>query len=175
MDIGCSIKKFRHFALHIDEASVDNSNLAFSRIVDVVVRTLQPIYGIGYSMPYFWGPQAFAIGQTVSRHATADGSFHGALEEIRRQSRAFSRTFLADAPERGLDVRLRDVFELNFLSEGHLNQKIEGLMLGAFIEKYGVGTLDQLTPVMWRWRVPRSEVQNVRKATKNADFIVVKE
>ncbi|WP_164923992.1 hypothetical protein [Sinorhizobium fredii] len=161
-------------SIHIDEFAVDDPGAVLAKLLDLIATTLQPIYGIGYSMPYYWGPNTFDQGLIASRYATEDRTFYGAPPEIGRRSRAFSRTFLANASERRLDVRMRDIFELNLLSEGHLAQPINGTTLKDFIQRQRIGRLNQLTPVTWQWNVPLADIEPVRRALNDADFIIVK-
>ncbi|MER8524888.1 MULTISPECIES: hypothetical protein [unclassified Mesorhizobium] len=175
IDIGCSVDRFRLFEIHIDRAANADAKKTFERIIKLLVQELQPIYGIGLSMPYFWGPRAFAHGSTSSRFATVDKTFYGPPEQLRAQSFVFGRTFHARSDERHLDVNLRDVFPFNLLSQGHLERRIDRKRLQNWIQDNAYGVLRQLSPVSWRWDVPPEDIQKIRKFLIDAGITIVKE
>lgn len=167
--------KFRRLTVHLDEAAVDDSVRVYETVIRILVNALQPIYGIGYVMPYFWGPRTFARGMISSRFATDDGTFYGSPERINKQSKAFLSEYLNDKEERTLDHMLRDVFEINFLSEGHLNRQMNGGTLRDWIDAHAAGTLEQLTPRCWRWNVPSEKIAKIRTALIKSGLTIVKE
>lgn len=169
----CSIEEFRAFAVHVDTSATENSDAVFETMINTIVEHLQPIYGIGYSMPYYWGPQAFAEGSSSSLYATADKVFYGPPEIVKEQSYAFRAEFLADNEKRRLDTAVRDVFEINFLSRGHLDREVEGKMLQDWILDTGHGALRQMSNVSWRWDVPQVKISAVRRALNEAGMTIV--
>ncbi|RWC31588.1 MAG: hypothetical protein EOS27_10250 [Mesorhizobium sp.] len=175
IDLGASPNKFKCFEIHIDHSAVDDIDEKIRKLVTLIADSLGPIYGIGYDMPYYWGPRAFAQGSSSSRYATADKSLYGPPEQMREQSFAFGPTFRADPSKRGLSTCFRDIFEINFVSKGHLDRQIQDVTLQTFIAKNRLGTLRQLTPVTWAWGVPPSDIQKVRKIMIDAGFTIVKE
>jgi hypothetical protein len=175
IEIGCSIDRFKLFEIHIDQAAVPDLKGTFQRIVQFVSDELQPIYGIGLSMPYFWGPRAFAQGSSSSRFATVDKTFYGPPVQMREQSIAFGRTFRADSGKRQLNENLRDVFPFNLLSRGHLDRRVDGKRLESWIDANTYGALRQLSPVTWQWDVPPEDVQRIRKRLIDAGLTIVKE
>lgn len=62
IDIACSPDSFRCFEIHIDRAALPDPDGTAQNIARLVCDVLQPVYGIGLSMPYFWGSRAFAHG-----------------------------------------------------------------------------------------------------------------
>ncbi|WP_146172579.1 hypothetical protein [Mesorhizobium helmanticense] len=175
IEIGCSIDRFKLFEIHIDQAAVADLKGTFQRILQFVSDELQPIYGIGLSMPYFWGPRAFAHGSSSSRFATADKTLHGPPAQMKEQSLAFGRTFRADRDKRHLNENLRDVFPFNLLSQGHLDRRLDGKRLEHWIEENAYGALRQLSPVTWQWDVPPEDVQKIRKLLIDAGLTISKE
>ncbi len=167
--------KFRCVTFHLDEAATDDSLRVYETVAGILVNALQPIYGIGYTMPYYWGPRAFATGTISSRYAIADKTFYGAPEQMKRQAQAFRGEYLADNDRRNLDHMLRDVFEINFLSKGHLERRVEGRALKDWIGENAVGKLQQLTSVCWRWDVPLEKIERIRRVLIEAGSTVVKE
>lgn len=109
-----------------------------------------------------------------SRFVTVDKTFYGAPEYVGEQSRAFSSTFAADNGKRGLDYNIRDVYEMNLISAGHLDRQIEGIRLQDWIEKNGAGLLRQMNAVTWRWHVPMDRVEDIRRPFIGAGITVVK-
>lgn len=167
--------KFRCVTFHLDEAAADDSLGVYETAVRILVNALQPIYGIGYTMPYYWGPRAFATGTISSRYATVDKTFYGAPEQVKRQSQAFRGEYLAHNDQRNLDHMLRDLFEINFVSKGHLERRVEGRALKDWIGANAVGTLQQLTSVCWRWDVPPEKIERIRRVLMEAGLTVVKD
>lgn len=167
--------KFRRISVHMDEAAVGSFSKVSEKIIELLVDALQPIYGIGYTMPYCWGPRAFATGTISTRFATVDRTFYGAPEQMRKQSHAFRGVYLADNDKRNLDHMLRDVFEINFLSEGHLDRQVKGKTLRDWIDENAFGTLQQLTSRCWRWKVRNEEIPEIRGALIEAGLTVVTE
>ncbi len=167
--------KFKRISVHIDEAAVDNFSKVNERIAELLVSAFQPIYGIGYTMPYYWGPRAFAEGTISTRFSTVDRTFYGVPEQMRKQSHAFSGVYLTDNDKRNLDHMLRDVFEINFLSKGHLDRQVKGKTLRGWIDENAFGTLQQLTPRCWRWNVPNEDIPEIRGALIEAGLTVVAE
>ncbi len=167
--------KFRRLTVHVDEAAVDDSSNVNEEIIRILVDSLQPIYGIGYTMPYFWGPRAFATGTISSRYATSDKTFYGPPEQLKKQSQAFRGVYLEDNDKRNLDQMLRDVFEINFLSQGHLDRQVKGKSLRDWINENAFGTLQQLTPWCWRWNVLNEDIPLIRGALIQAGLTVVRE
>lgn len=175
IDLSISPINFKCFEIHIDHSAVDNIDEKTRKIVGLIANSLEPIYGIGYDMPYYYGPRAFAQGSSSSRFATSDKSLYRSPARMREQSFAFGPTFRASPSKRGLNVCFRDIFEINFISEGHLNRQIHGVTLQKFIVENGFGSLKQLTAVTWMWGVPPSDIQRVRKIMIEAEFTIVKE
>ncbi len=175
IEIGCSTDRFKLLEIHIDQAAVPDLKGTFKRIVQLVSDELQPIYGIGLSMPYFWGPRAFAQGSSSSRFATVDKTFYGPPAQMREQSFAFGRTFRADRDKRHLNENLRDVFPFNLLSRGHLDRRLEGKPLETWIVENAYGALRQLSSVTWQWDVAPEDVQKIRKRLIDAGLTAVKE
>ena len=175
IETGCEPVKFRNLRIHLDEAAVDDPRQTMKQIVDLVVERIQPTYGIGYAMPYFWGPGSFAHGQGSSRFATVDKTFYGPPETMRERSYEFSPVFLANQRMHHLNSHIRDLFKLNFLSKGHLDRLVNGKRLQDWIVDNGFGNLHQLTPVTWAWEVPGEEIQKLRKPLIDAGLTVVKQ
>ncbi|UCI27687.1 hypothetical protein [Mesorhizobium sp. B2-8-5] len=174
IEIACSPESFRCFEIHIDKAAVTDFNGTFQRITRLVCEELQPVYGIGLSMPYFWGPRAFARGSASSRFATVDKTVYGPPLEMKEQSFAFGPIFRAESARRQLDQKIRDLFPFNLLSEGHLNRQIDGKYLENWIEENSFGVLRKVSAVTWQWNVPSPDVQSIRKRLIEADLTVVK-
>ncbi|RWC38652.1 MAG: hypothetical protein EOS28_29140 [Mesorhizobium sp.] len=175
IDIGCAIRNFRCVEVHIDETSVEDISSLFEKVLSIIADGINPIYGIGYKMPYYWGPREFAHGTASSRYSVSDKSLFGAPDRLKQQSFQFSRTFHSRNEERHLDIDLRDVFEINLISEGHLNRRVGRKSLRDWIKANELGVLEQMTPVTWRWNVPVAEICKARKDLIDAGITVVKE
>lgn len=165
----------KRLEFHLDEAAVNDAKLSMTAALKLIAEVMLPIYGVGYSMPFYWGPAYFAQGMTSQRYAMVDKTFYGAPEYIAGRSRAFGGTYDADEDQRNLNVNIRDVFELNLISEGHLNRLIDGIRLQDWIEKNRAGTLRQVNDITWRWHVPVDRIEEVRLPLIAAGITVVKE
>lgn len=175
IDIACSLDSFSCFEIHIDRAAVPDIDETFQKIVGLVSEELQPVYGIGLSMPYFWGPRAFAHGSASSRFATEDKTFYGPPAATKEQSFSFGPTFRAKSARRQLDQNLRDLYPFNLLSKGHLDRQIEGERLDNWIEENSFGVIRKLSPITWQWDVPPSVVQSIRRRLIDAGLTIVKQ
>ena len=175
IDISCETSLGKRLEFHVDQAAVESGQAVMKSVADLIVEKLLPVYGIGFAMPYYWGPRAFGQGSVSTRYATVDKTIYGPPEWIKERSWAFRETFIADAAERGLDAKIRDVFELNFLSEGHLNRRIEGMSLRDWIGHTNTGTLRQLNDVTWQWRVPEDLIEEARRPLIDAGITVLRE
>ncbi|WP_167514567.1 hypothetical protein, partial [Mesorhizobium intechi] len=175
IDIACSLDSFRCFEIHIDRAATPGPDETFHKIVRLVCEELQPVYGIGLSMPYFWGPRAFAHGSASSRFATEDKTFNGPPAAMREQSFSFGPTFRAESARRQLNQNLRDLYPFNLLSKGHLNRQIEGKRLDNWIEENSFGAIRKLSPITWQWDVSTGDVQSIRRRLIDAGLTIVKQ
>ncbi len=103
-------------------------------------------------MPYFWGPHYFARAMGSSRYATADRTFYGPPDELRRRNYEFSETFFK-RDRSILRTHIRDLFEFNLLCRSHLDYRIDGVptltVQGRYATSPGLaGGFDQATGVV---------------------------
>lgn len=174
IELGWDRKPPKRLEFYLDAAAVEDAASLMRLVAKLIMEDTRPIYGIGYGMPYYWGPRAFALGSVADRYATVEKTFYGAPEWVNERSRAFRKSFMADEGERNLDLSIRDVYELNLLSEGHLNRQIEGLSLREWIEKTGQGELHQVNTVTWRWHVPYDRIEEVRRPLIAAGITILR-
>lgn len=174
IEIGCAIKEFQRFEVHIDVAAVENIGHTYESVISILTDRIQPVYGIGYEMPYFWGPRAFARGSVSSRYDIPTKSLYGAPTFAREQSLMFGPVFREMPNNRHLDVNIRDVFEVNFISDRHLDRDVNGISLKEFINKNDFGELVGLGVGGWIWRVPSKDIHNARRILIDAGITIVK-
>ncbi len=176
INVVCGTGRFKNFRVHVDDATVasprDFFPDFFRDLIYLLVQELDLIYGIGYTMPYYYGPSEFAIGTVARRYATEDGSFYGAPEIINERSCAFNRTFLKYSSERHLDTLMRDVFEVNYLSRGHLDFDVGGA-LEEVIRSEKIGKLAKICDSLWVWTLGEEEIGEIRPRLIEAGMLVV--
>ncbi|TCV74480.1 hypothetical protein EDE05_103235 [Neorhizobium sp. R1-B] len=173
IQVSFDVGRFAKFYVHIDECAVPDVMGVYKKVLDLLVAELAPIYGIGYRVPFYWGPSSFAIGQGYSRFATVDRTFYGSPKEIQPRNYEFGRVFRRLPGQRQLETKLRDVFEINLLSAGHLSQKVGNGTLAEWIERDKIGDLVRLSDVTWLWSVPPERIEAVRPVILGAGLMVI--
>jgi hypothetical protein len=155
--------------IQIDEALVTDIGTVYEEVLALVAETLRPTYGIGFFVPYSWGPGSFMDGQGTAHPLPEEGLDYDSAGGFSLRGMYASRIMREDSPV--LDRKLWDIFAINLLSERHLAAGIEGMPLKSWIEKRGYGSLRQLTPDTWRWDVPKAIQPRVRHAAIAAGLI----
>jgi hypothetical protein len=159
----------RKLSVLIDEAAVSDVDLVYEAIVDAACTMLQPIYGIGFATPYSWSPSQFVAGQGSGYTWPEENLHYNSPEAFCLRGLHAGRVLRGKS--KVLDKKLRDIFDINLVSAGHLNSVIEGLPLEEWIKQNGHGTLRKITPIAWRWDVPRELQPKVRKSAIAAGLI----
>lgn len=168
IDLSVGLDLSKKFSVLIDEAAVSDVELVYEAIVSAASEVLQPLYGIGLKVPYSWSPSQFIGGSGSGYHRPEEGLHYDSPEAFCLRGLHAGRVL--GAKPRVLDTKLRDIFEINLISTGHLSSPIESQTLEEWIKR-GHGTLRQITPVTWRWDVPRELQPKVRKAAIAAGLI----
>ena len=158
--------------LHIDEGAVEDPEYLWNRVVRFLSERIGPTYAIGYSMPYFWGPHYFARAMGSSRYATADRTFYGPPDELRRRNYEFSETFFK-RDRSILRTHIRDLFGFNLLCQSHLDYRIDGVPLSDWIVKTSTGRLAPYTEGCWLWTLSEEEIRRARPVLVAAKFSIV--
>jgi hypothetical protein len=157
---------------HIDEGVVEDAEDLWNRVVRLLSERIGPTYAIGYSMPYFWGPHYFARAMGSSRHATADRTFYGPPDELRRRNYEFGETFFK-RDRSLLRTHIRDLFGFNLLCQSHLDYRIDGVPLSDWIVKTSTGRLSPYTEGCWLWTLTEEEIWRARPILVAAKFSIV--
>jgi hypothetical protein len=114
-----------------------------------VARIYPVLYGYHYVIDAMYGPDLHAVGIFYSQPGEGASARLTGAEE--RRTAAWGNRRVTAAP-RGI---LRDVFPLNFLSEVHRKQTVNGVPLFEWIRQDDSrGRLESLTPSLWAWHVP---------------------
>jgi hypothetical protein len=158
-----------NLTIQIDEALVKDIGAVYEEVLALVAETLCPTYGIGFFVPYSWGPGSFMDGQGSGCPLSEEGLVYDSADGFCVRGLNAGSILRADPPV--LDHKLWDIFAINLLSERHLAARIEGMPLRSWIEKRGHGSLRQLTPDTWRWDVPKAIQPRVRHAAIAAGLI----
>ncbi|MBN9565641.1 MAG: hypothetical protein J0G29_06085, partial [Alphaproteobacteria bacterium] len=68
---------------------------------------------------------------------------------------------------------LRDVYPLNFLSQAHLANQVEGMPFDQWVASdLARGTLNPLTDSMWSWRVEEDNIPAIREALRPTGLVL---
>lgn len=171
VEIGINVRRKCLF-FHIDEGAVEEAEALWNRMVRFLSERIGPTYAIGYSMPYFWGPYYFAHAIGSSRHATADNSFYGPPDDLRRRNYEFGETF-RNHDRSILRTHIRDLFGFNLLCQSHLDYRIDGVPLSDWIVKTSTGRLSPYTEGCWLWTLTEEEIRRARPILVAAKFSIV--
>lgn len=159
----------KKFAIVIDESAVSDAVQIFEGAVKSVCELLEPLNGIAFWVPYRWSPVQFLAGQGSGYIGPETGLRYDSPEAFCVRGLHAGRLLIGDRSR--LFTKLRDIFPINLISKRHLAHMIEGGTLENWIGHGGHGTLRQVTPVTYRWDVPKNIQPKVRKAVIAAGLI----
>ena len=168
--ISFSLDVIRKFSVHIDEAATTDVDLVYEAIISEVCEKLNPLYGIGFTVPYSWQASSFVAGQGSGYPGPETGLVYDSADAFCIRGLYAGRVLLMNPTP--LNNRIRDIFEINLLSAGHLDHVIEGDRLEEWIANRSKGTLQKVTPVTWRWNIPKLQLPSIRKSAIAANLIV---
>ena len=118
---------------------------------------LEPAYGYAYQRPFKLGPSFYPFGVSSGLDYS---------EEEEKEADQISKWADEYGYEDG-DYKtglMRDIYPMNFLSEVHFKQKIEGQNLKSWIESSSEnGELKQLADNLWSWWVPKDKIPAIRE------------
>lgn len=163
LDLGKSV------SVHIDEAATIDVELVYEAVISAVCEKLQPVYGMGFTVPYSWQAHSFVAGQGSGYTGPETGLLYDSAAAFCIRGLNAGRILIDKSRE--LDRKIRDVFEINLLSQGHLTCIIEGKNLESWIVQGSHGSLRKITPVTWRWDVPKKKLPAVRKSVIAANLV----
>ena len=167
--VSVSLDLSKRFSVHIDEAATADVKLVYEAVMAVVCETLQPLYGMGFVVPYAWNAYNFIVGMGSGYTRPDTGLRYDSAEAFCIRGLK-AGPILREKP-RVLDTKIRDVFEINLLSAGHLACVMEGKTLEAWIARGRRGSIKKITPVTWRWDIPKKDLPAVRKSAIAANLI----
>jgi hypothetical protein len=168
--VSVSFKRNPSFSIQIDEAATADVALVYEAVISEVCKKLNPLYGIGFAVPYFWEAHSFVAGQGSGYPGPETGLVYDSADAFCVRGLYAGHVLLMNPTP--LHNQIRDVFEINLLSAGHLDHVIEGERLEAWITKRGKGSLQKVTQVTWRWNIPKSQLPSIRKSAIAANLIV---
>ena len=114
----------------------------------------EPSYGYGYQRLFKLGPSFYPFG-------VISGLDYG--EPERKQIGKWGNEYSYEDGDYKTGM-LRDIYPINFLSQAHFLQQVEGQPLNVWIESTpGHGELKQLTDNLWSWWVPEDKIESIRK------------
>ncbi len=169
----CCLGLGKSFEVHIDEAAVEHSKNTITTITTYLTEKLRPLYGIGNVMPYEYQPSSFSGGSVCDGTFTNDFPYKATTRQICGRSRLFKSVYLNRGTPSILQDHIRDIYEVNFLSQGHLDYPINGVTFRELVEKRKAGKLTQLNDVTWRWDIPGNDMENIRDDLIKAGMTIV--
>ncbi len=173
IEFTCNLYKYKRFAVYIDDAAVDYAKKTISIITDLLTERLRPIYGIGYTVPYKNGPRWIAIGNVCHGSFENDRPYNSTTAQIGGRSHIFQPVYINRGTTSILRNHIRDIFEVNFLSQGHLDYPINGVTFRELVEKRKAGKLTRLNDITWRWDISGNEMESIRDDLIGAGMTVV--
>jgi hypothetical protein len=137
-----------------------------SSIVDLVIRTLNPAYGIGYLRELGKGPSLYAVG--IGQGKDAEEYSGDAYREGVRHAHWGYTAMKEQIYREGI---IRDVYPWNLLTKLHLEASINGISLYDWIKSDNCGTLRKVNDECWIWEIKESNVAQVRSVLWDAGII----
>ncbi len=172
LEFCCDLTSAKKFDVHIDLAAVGNSREIFLALSDFLVERLRPVYGISFALTYEYAPRSFVFGNNLYGSIN-DKPYKATHEQICSRSEMFQQVYLNRGSPSILQDHIRDIYEVNFLSQGHLDFMINGVTFRELVEKRKAGKLTQLNDITWRWDIPGSDMENIRADLIGAGMTVV--
>jgi len=144
--VSASLGADRDVLLSVD-TSVSAGEIDWLTIAKQIHSVMPFVYGYQYVLPYTVSPGMYTAGIVYSSSTAVKGH----EEELRTR---WSHVRLA--PEKNpRDQCIRQVYPLQFLSDGHLRLPVGSLTLGAWIEAAPKrGQLRVFLPGLWTWSLP---------------------
>jgi hypothetical protein len=170
VELTCSPNLNRYFTFHFRPCQIENFRDRTANITRLLIDELMPIYGIGYTMKDYFGPTAFAEGSTSRTYFPESGKMYGPTEDVIADAYAFRRVFLSDVRGTVLHRKFRGIYEVNFISDEHLEQRVGHSTLRQFIDEKKIGILKKVLDDFWCWAIPDGDLQKTRKLLLNEDI-----
>lgn len=164
LDLGVGTRPYFALAARASVSTLNDDHLA--KLIASCVSSLKPAYGIGCHRNHDQGPWFFAAGVNygVSTQESPTG-----YEDALAVSRWGDLGMVEEVYKSGL---LRNVYEINFLSEPHLRRQVDGSTLREWITNDpSRGTLNAMSEGIVMWKVQDSFLSTVRHDLRDAGCI----
>lgn len=139
---------------------------AWLRVVEGIIRSVRPAYGIGFKRELALGPVWYALGVCYGGDPVPTGE---AYEEGRNISRWCDTGMAEQVYRQGL---LRDVYPWNFLTQPQLDRSIARTSLEQWIRQdRGRGSLSPLVEGVVLWEVQETRIPELRRSLHEAGAI----
>lgn len=136
-----------------DTNIVPDSKIIVEEIILELLHSTDTSYGIFYQREANKGPALYAYGMTSGL-----GHSYNDMKEGDR----IAKWMYIDADER--KHSLRDVYQINLLSNRHLDKPVNNITLREWItETKSRGKLEQITDKLWFWRIKTENISGIRK------------
>lgn len=150
----------RRASFHLDEAFIADAAGVMTSWLGEVTRKLRPTYGFMRSMAYKWQPDGYVSGTVMGVRPTDESNRRADFGYVVRRE------------HRGLDLKFRDIYPVNLISQSHLNVLVDGIPLLTWIENGTRGKIEQTSDVTWKWSLQPLEMQRVRRTMLDSGHLI---
>lgn len=158
---GLSISNIsNHACFAISCKKIEDGTVEMKAILIKIYRSLRPKYGFITLLDRIYDPIFYVAGIP---YQDADGA-------SQRRLLAFQ-----SAPHRSPTIRstkLRDVYEINIVTEGHLTLRIDTQSLRSWIGAGDRGALEEFCPGIWLWDVRGCDMPAIRARLIQAGALI---
>jgi hypothetical protein len=116
---------------------------------------------------YFWGP----IEKQIMTFEAGDSEKGKYVNDATKTSKDDINSWRFNS-EKINEGYFRDIFEINVLSERHINNLIEGITLKEIIKKKNIGNIEKIAEGVYFWKLNQKELVLARKIVYDANLIV---
>lgn len=134
-------------------------------LAQTIIQDLKPIYGIGYTRERREGPLLYVIGIGQGIGPSSGEAYEKRVEEGHWGGLGMERQVYREGV-------IRDVYPWNFLTNPHLEAKVNNISLQDWIQQDEIrGNLCPLHNGMWLWKVAKQNILTIRSTLWEAKII----
>ena len=134
-------------------------------LVQAMIQSLKPVYGIGYTRQRKDGPLLYVVGIGQGIRPTSGPEYEEAVRHAHWGRLGMRRQIYREGT-------IRDVYPWNFLTTPHLEAEINGSSLQQWIQQdINRGSLSLLNDGVWLWDVAEPNIPGVRSTLWDAGII----
>jgi len=146
----------KRVAIGLSSAEFNKSLLTSINIFEALLGVVTPMYGFATEISGKIGSTFFSTGAMPCGDDFAD-------EQMR---------ILRNSNVEIFESRIRDVYDINFLSKEHLARTVDGSPLINWVIKNDFGDIQSFGQNNWVWSAPKSRIGQIRVLLKAQDILV---